>query len=156
MVVKSKHSQRETEDKFSQCSNFSMKTVGWIEVKKHQKKWTINLIKGKGNPHQVNIRWDCLIKDQEIMIKRIKTFDQVIQMILGIVFSSGGILPVIGFIMRLVRAAKLNLEINPMIAIGIVFYSMLVLVFWMLYYFNFYRKIDESLELILEKVLGNP
>ena len=104
MVVKSEHSQKEIEDKFSQCSNFRMKNVGWVEVKKHSKLWTINLIKGKGNTHQVNIRWDCWVKDEEILIKRKKTFDQVIQLIFASVFSSVGILLVIGFIMRLVEA----------------------------------------------------
>lgn len=153
MVIKLKYSQREIEDKFSRCTNDSKKNLGWIEIKKEEQKWKITLIRGKGNIHQVNLRWECWIKDKEISIKRKKTFDQVIQIIFGIILSSIEILLFIGFCMSLVRASALNLEINPMIMFGIVFYSVILCGFWMLYYLNFYKKMDKLLEQILENVL---
>ena len=155
MVVKLKYSQREIEDKFSQCSNGSKNNLGWVEIKKEDLKWKITLIRGKGNIHQVNLRWDCWVKDQEILIKRKKTFDQVIQMILGISLSSIEILLFIGFFMSLARASALNSEINPIILFGIVLYSMIVFIFWRLYYMNFYKKMDKLLDQILENVLGS-
>lgn len=155
MVIKLKYSQKEIEDKFSKYCSDSKKNLGWVEIKKKNEKWKINLIKGKGNLYQVNLRWDCWVKDQEILIKRKKTFDQVIQMIFGIILSSIEIMLFIGSFMSLAKASTLNLKISPMIILGIVFYSVIMFGFWMLYYMNFYKNIDKLLDQILEKVLGS-
>lgn len=148
MNYKMDFSQYELEEKLSRCHTFRQNNLGTVEIKKMNQKWRITLIRGMGNRHAVNIKWDCWIKDYELIVKRKMTFDQIIQMMLAVIVSAVAVLLIVGCFWRLIDSAVFN----PRILIGTGVYILFVMILWIVFYMNFYKGINKLLEQIVKMV----
>lgn len=150
MIVRLKASQMIIENKFMNHQYFNENNLGWIELKKKDKYWKIRFSRQMGRtPYW---KWNCQIKDQEIIINRKISFDQIIMFIfLKIPVIIVALILFLGNLFELSEG-----DYSKDLFIGTIICAFFCLFFWGFYDLVYHWKEDKVLTQILEKILDEP
>lgn len=153
MIIYTKQKAYEIERNFELYKTGQNTDYGFVQMKKAAN-WVFIITKGRGNIHQVNMKWACLINDGEVILNRKKTFDQIIQLVFGVFLTCIYLLLIIGFFAKLIRTFLYGAEIEVFMVIGFIVFSLCVVAYWSVFYAIFYKNVDEKAKKIMNDILN--
>lgn len=150
MVVRIADSQYMVENKFNKQQYFYDKDLGYVWLTKTKDSWKI--VYSTVASSILRWKWNCYIKDQEIVIKRKITVYQILLLVLGVIPAAlFELLVVIGTLMFIITNSYTAFLFG-----GTMLFTAMAIGVCLLYYSCFYKNADRVIVQILEKTIGEP